>query len=372
MRVLIVNPNIYIYGGAERVIVKLCDYLANADVQTSLVTTAIIPEVRADLPNTRVVVSPNVAQSTIGEMRALHEGIKSLESDFDIINAHNFPANFCCFRVNRPVVWMCNEPGLHINIRLRSLPLRFRLFYRALVPLERRVVRRYIARVVVADSFNARRVEQLYGVVPAIINYGIDQDFFSTKPFENPKETLGLSGKFVVLHVGMLTPFKNQLASLEAIEGLRKEIPNIMLVLAGASSGSYKDILDTYIKRKNLQDHVHFTGHIDRGELRRAYYASEVLLHPIKDQGGWLSAFEAMCAEKPVIVSEEMTAADIIAKNGIGTVTSDFAEAILDVYRKPEKYRRRSATAKQFVNEHLSWERFGEHMLNLFNIARSQ
>src|SRR6476646_7658581 len=152
MRVLIVNPNIYIYGGAERVIVKLCDYLGKAGIQTSLLTTSIIPAVKADLPNTRIVVSPNVAQSTIGEMRALHGAIKSLELDFDVINAHNFPANFCCVRTKRPVVWMCNEPGLHINIRLRSLPLRFRLFYRALVPLERSVVRRYISRVVVADS----------------------------------------------------------------------------------------------------------------------------------------------------------------------------------------------------------------------------
>src|SRR5438874_10755047 len=105
MRVLIVNPNIYIYGGAERLIVKLCDYLARANVETALVTTSIIPEVKAELPNTRVVVSPNIQQSTIGEMRALHNGVKSLQSDYDVINAHNFPANLCCFGMKRPVAW---------------------------------------------------------------------------------------------------------------------------------------------------------------------------------------------------------------------------------------------------------------------------
>src|SRR5262249_42398449 len=144
------------------------------------------------------------------------------------------------------------------------------------------------------------------------------------------------------------------------------------LLLAGANSGSYKDTLDEYIRVKNLHDHVRFTGHIDRTELRRAYYASDVLLHPIKDQGGWLSAFEAMCAEKPVVVSEEMTAADIIAKNGIGTVTNDFAEGILDIYRKPEGYRDRTQAAKRFVQDNLSWERFGEQMLKVFNTVRSQ
>ena len=170
----------------------------------------------------------------------------------------------------------------------------------------------------------------------------------------------------------MLTPFKNQMASLEAVERLRSVIPNLLLLLAGANSGPYKDTLDEYVKAKGLHDHVHFTGHVDRAELRRAYYASDVLVHPIKDQGGWLSIFEAMCAEKPVVVSEEMTAADIISKNGIGTVTNDFAEGILDVYRNAAKYRDRIQTAKRFVQENLSWERFGEQILNVFNTARSQ
>jgi glycosyltransferase involved in cell wall biosynthesis len=358
MRVLIVNPNIYIYGGAERVIVKLCDYLSKAGIETCLITTSIIPEVKADLPNTRVVISPNVAQSTIGEMRALHGAIKSLEGDFDIINAHNFPANFCCLGTKTPVVWMCNEPGLHINIRLKSLPLRFRLFYRALAPLERFVVRQYVARVVVADSFNAQRVQRLYGVEPAIINYGIDQDFFSETPNENAKETLGFSGKFVVLHVGMLTPFKNQMASLETIDRLRHEIPNVLLLLAGAESGPYKDVLEEYIKRKDLHDCVRFMGHVDRAALRRAYYACDVLLHPIKDQGGWLSIFEAMCAEKPVVTSRDLTAADIVEKNNLGTVTGDYAAAILDIYRTPDKYRKRSEAAKTFVRNNFTWNRF--------------
>jgi glycosyltransferase involved in cell wall biosynthesis len=224
----------------------------------------------------------------------------------------------------------------------------------------------------VADSFNAHRVERLYGVEPAIINYGIDQDFFSTKPNENAKDSLGLSGKFVVLHVGMLTPFKNQMASLEAVDRVRNAVPNVLLLLAGANSGPYRDTLDEYIRTKDLHDHVHFTGHIDRKELRRAYYASDVLVHPIKDQGGWLSVFEAMCAETPVVVSEEMTAADIIAKNGIGSVTNDFAEGILDIYRKPERYRERTQVAKQFVQDNLSWERFGEQMLRVFNTAGTQ
>src|SRR5262249_3644790 len=125
-------------------------------------------------------------------------------------------------------------------------------------------------------------------------------------------------------------------------------------------------------QQKSLHDHVRFMGHIDRNELRQAYYASDVFLHPIKDQGGWLSPFEAMCAEKPVIVSKEMTAADIVAKNDLGTVTNDFANAILEIYRNPEDYKERSQAAKQFVWKYLSWDRFGEHMLNVLQDARSQ
>jgi glycosyltransferase involved in cell wall biosynthesis len=179
-------------------------------------------------------------------------------------------------------------------------------------------------------------------------------------------DEFNLFNSFVVLQVGMLTPLKNQMESVKTIEKLKIEIPNIKLVLAGWGEGTYIKMLKEYIREKNLDDNVIITGQLSRESVRDLYHASHLLLHPIKSQGGWLAPFESLCAQKPIVVSLEMTASNIIKREEIGIVTEDFAGAIWDVYSNPDKYCQTAIRGKEWVRENLSWDKFCERMLNLF------
>ena len=111
---------------------------------------------------------------------------------------------------------------------------------------------------------------------------------------------------------------------------------------------------------------MEITGHLKREQIRTLYQTCNVLLHPIKSQGGWLSPFEALCAKLPIIVSPAMTASDIIERENLGIVTNDYASAVLDIYRNPERHNEMASRRAEWVRENLSWNSFSEKMVEVF------
>jgi len=131
------------------------------------------------------------------------------------------------------------------------------------------------------------------------------------------------------------------------------------LILAGkVADDNYKKKLNEYIQKNKLEKNILFTGNLNREELRDLYKSANVGLFPVGKQGGWLAPFEMLCSEKPVIVSEEMGAASIIKGNGLGIVTKEYSNALIEVYKNPKNYRKRAEIASSFVKKNLSWNIF--------------
>lgn len=377
MRVLIVYPRMNLYGGAELLIVRLANYLTKKDIKNALLTTNILSEIEGDLTGTHIIKHPfSPLQGVLRPLNVfrilwlLNQGVRKNLRNFDLINVHNYPAELSIYPYSKPVVWMCNEPP-EVHVKLYDEPKYSfrRLVIEAILALEKHVVRHRIRNVVVADEFNKSRFRMIYGFDAHVINYGIDYHFFSDHPKDYRRRC---ADRFTVLHVGMLTPLKNQLESVKVIEKVKSTIPGIKLILAGFGEGEYLHSLQEYIKAKKLEDHVEITGHISRERLRNLYHTSNVLLHPIKSQGGWLSPFEALCAKTPIIVSSEMTASSLIRKEGLGTATDDFANAVLDVYQNSAQYEKMAIRRAEWVQDNLSWDNFCEKMLKVFSLALNE
>jgi glycosyltransferase involved in cell wall biosynthesis len=373
MRVLIVYPKFFIYGGAELVIVKLANYLTKKGIQNAILTTAMLPEVEKDLPGTEVIVQkpPKIPFNLLGfkDILALHKGISDNLNNFDLINVHNYPAEISLFPHHKAAVWMCNEPP-EIVLRLELEPSPFlKLVKKAVLKFDKFVVKNYIKNVIVADEFNAKRFEKLYGFKPEIINYGIDYEFFSQGNPEKVRKKYDLNNNFIILQAGILTPLKNQMESLKTIEKLRDKIPHLKLILAGLAEKEYKLRLEKYIQEKNLEKYLIFTGQLNREETRDFYHTCDVLLHPIKSQGGWLAPFETLCAKKPIVVSPEMSASEIIKREKIGIVSDDYAEVIMDIYRNKNKYLEMAERGRQWVKNNLNWDIFCQKNLEVFQKA---
>jgi glycosyltransferase involved in cell wall biosynthesis len=374
MKVFLVHPGIKIYGGAEHLIVKLCNHLTARGIDNALLTTAVPDGMRADIKGSRIIIAEKNGSGIFSELFALKKGIEKHAGSYDIINVHNYPADIAVVSCKKKCVWMCNEPELYLLAGRSDLSLQFRLYCRLMLAVERYIVRKRIKCAVVSDRFNAERFFAVFGVEPHIVPYGIDYDFFYSGDGMRAIERFGLGGAFAVLQIGILSPFKNQMASLEALNEVKGDIPNIKLILAGQGEEKYKKDLEEYAAANELEEYVVFTGHLCREDIRDLLHGCDLLIHPVKAQGGWLSPFEALSVGKWVIVSDEMTAADMIKREGLGIVTSRYADAIRDVYRAYMSGAddRMTDKGRLWVKENLSWQKFGDKMIAIYEKVLSE
>ena len=362
MKILIVHPDLSYYGGAELVITKLANYLKEKKHYVRILSLTISDEIIKEL-NVPILsenrMFDNGLFGILKQVNSLNTSIKNIEDGFDLLFISNFPAELALRKTKTPVVWYCNEPPAYwLDPQARiQFPHKILLWY------EKKIVRDYVTKSCVSDYYNASRFTGRYRTIPEIIPYGIDYDFFSKGDAEKAVENYTLKDSFVVLQVGMITQQKNQLRSIQAIEKLKDKIPNIKLILAGDYNSYYASELMQYVSKHKLSHYITFLSNIKREKLRDLYAACNVLIHPIKSQGGWLTPFECMCTGKPVIVSPEFTASDIIREERIGIVTSEYENAIKFVH---DKSNYDTEKGKMYVKENLTLEKFGEKMMVVF------
>ena len=173
MRVLIVHPGIYMYGGAELVIVRLSNYMTKKGIENALLTTCILPEMEKDLNGTKIIIQkkrkyPLDKITGFGELIALNRGTTSMLNSFDVINVHNCPAEFSTFPNHRSTIWMCNEPLLNLLLEQKSTQIP-KLIKKLILFFSRFVAKSFLRHAVVADEFNAKRFQNIYGFKPKII-----------------------------------------------------------------------------------------------------------------------------------------------------------------------------------------------------------
>lgn len=361
MKVLMVHPRFDFYGG-DLLIVELVRYLKKHGIECSILTLKMIEEVRKDILEVPLILPKNPIGNKFNQIFVLRKMILENEKHFDVINTFNSPAEIACIGCKKPVVWTCFEPAeifFTSNFKSKIIGKLIHISDKIFLKNKKNVA-------CVADEANSDRFEKLFGIKPEIQYYGISYERFSNGNAELGRKLAGVRKEaFIVLQVGVLTPLKNQLESIKTVERLKERIPNIRLVLAGSTT-KYKSVLNRYIYEHKLHEYVIFTGHLKHSDVSNLYAACNVALYPIKSQGGWLSPFEAICAEKPTVVSELATSSDIIRNNNLGVVTDNFSEAIFDIYENRNKYIINAKKGNVWVRENLTWDKFSEGMMRIF------
>jgi len=333
MKVLIVHPCKGFYGGAEEVIVQLKDYLHKCGHKWVFITMGA-PATMIE----KMSGSHNYICKGYNEFRHCTQVWRKWA---DVINIHNFPATLATFLNKKPIVWYCNEPPeLFTNWKRKPIEV-----------LNRWWVKKSGMKVIVADQMNANRFSKIYGVEPMIIPYGINYTFWSKEDLfqERKGDTLKL------LQVGTITPYKNQLASIMATKQLNEWGINAELTLAGGTP-------DKRYYSNLRKSRVLLIGQRTQEEIRSLFHSHDILLHPVKGQGGWLTPFEAMCAGLPTITMSSFSASNIISEHNLGVVTENTADSIIN--KHVENFN--TEKAKEWVKENLTWGKFGENMVKVF------
>lgn len=350
MKILLIHPAFWIYGGAEKVIVRLANYLTEHNIDNAILTTKMLPEIKKELTETRLIECENFDNM----INMLH----SISDDFDIINIHNEPCQLMAYPKYMNTVWSFNELPQKIQLG-GTLP-----------EMDIKIVKNFIRKVVVADEVNKEKFIKVYGEKSiSIVPYGIDYNFFQEPIKIDMRERYNLEkNDFVITQVGFIAPTKNQLESVKILAEVKKKIPNAKLILAGQPLEDYKKDVEQEIMKNKLYADVIFTGKLTHEEVRDLLKASNVAIQPNKGQGSWLSVFEAMSAGIPCFVSDEFTGKDIMKDNNIGFVCKsleDFVYSITtfkNIAPEPD-----DENAKKFIRENLTWDNYCKKMVEVFN-----
>jgi len=343
MNVLIVHAGKDFYGGAEEVIAQLSKYLEDRG-----------HAVQITIRNPPQEFAGKVGTS-LPSYRSMWSWTHKLIDWADIINVHNFPATLAAFPTRKPIVWMCNEPPeLFTNWKRKPIEA-----------FNRWWVRKSGMKVVVATPYDKVRFEGLYNITPKVLPYGIDYEFWS-QGTRTPKGSV-----LRLLQVGTITPYKNQIASLKVLKDLQDAGIPCLLSLAGSIGNEfYLDCLRFYIRHNNLKN-VNFLGQQTYEEVRRLYYFHDILLHPVREQGGWLVPFEAMCTGLPVIVTGKFPAMELVYRTGnLVSPSEELTEVTANLIKNYDNFVG-NEKAKQWVKENLTWEKYGAGMLRVFEEARN-
>jgi phosphatidylinositol alpha-1,6-mannosyltransferase len=135
----------------------------------------------------------------------------------------------------------------------------------------------------------------------------------------------GLTGRPVVVCVSRLVPRKGQDTLIEALPALRRQVPDVALLLVGA--GKYGAKLQRLARSRGVDDAVVFTGGVPHDDLPAHFAAGDVFAMPCRTRRGGLDVeglgivyLEASASGLPVLVGDSGGAPDAVRDGETGYV----------------------------------------------------
>jgi glycosyltransferase involved in cell wall biosynthesis len=158
-----------------------------------------------------------------------------------------------------------------------------------------------------------------YGITTPtqVIPTGIESARFTPGNRTAFREKQGIAqDRPVLLFLGRVAHEKNIGFLLKAVACVKKEIPDVLFVIAG--EGPARAALEQEAKTQGLNDNVQFIGYLDRQtELNDCYRAADIFIFASRTETQGLVLLEAMAQGTPVVSTAELGTLDVL-KNGAG------------------------------------------------------
>jgi phosphatidylinositol alpha-1,6-mannosyltransferase len=205
---------------------------------------------------------------------------------------------------------------------------------------------------------------------------GISIDHFV--PTEKSSELVKrfhLENKLVIVCVARLVKRKGQDRLIEAMPKILEKIPQAVLLIVG--QGSYRNHLETLVKKNNLENHVTFVGRLSYSDLPRYIQLGDIFAMPSRSrlfglevEGLGIVYLEASACGIPVIAGNSGGAPDAVIEGKTGTVvdgnnSSDIAQAIISLLENPTLRSEMSLNGRAWAEREWSWKLWGEKFTQL-------
>jgi len=204
---------------------------------------------------------------------------------------------------------------------------------------------------------------------------GVDTDLFNPKVCPKYKEKFNLMNKIVVLFAGNVAYEKGLSFLINSIPDVIKKNKDVHFLICG--DGSMKLDLIKYVKANKLEKYVTFINRVKYSEMPYVHASADIFVYPSipthfwKEQFGF-SIVEAMCTEKPVVVTNVGAMPEIVENNKTGFVVEPknskaLYEAILKLANKKSLRVKFGKAGRLVVKEKYSNEVIAKKTFEFFN-----
>lgn len=234
--------------------------------------------------------------------------------------------------------------------------------------------RRAGAIIAVSEATKADIVEQ-YDVDPGKIHvvYEAAADHFRPPPVEaiaRVRERHHLPKSFL-LHLSTIEPRKNLERLLEAFQIVRRDFPDLELVLAGSKGWLYDDFF-ARIEQEGLSEVVHPLGWVGDEELPAVIAAASLAVQPSLYEGFGLPILEEMASGQVVAASNSSSHPEVGGKAAAYFDPTDVAEMAAVIRRlltdRAEYEERRRLGLEQA--QKFSWQRAAQETVAVYESLR--
>ena len=200
-----------------------------------------------------------------------------------------------------------------------------------------------------------------------VINNGLDTEEFS------PIEGSVRDQNRLITTASADVPLKGLDYSLKALKILKKDNPNIHLMVIGSyKKGGHTERL---IKELNIKDNVFFKEHISKEEIRKLYSTSSVALVTSLYEGFGYPVIEAMSCEVPLIATNVASIPELVGKYGILIDPKDenqLSRKIKNVLSNYDEYKKTAIQGRQHIIKTFNWTKItNEYEKTIYKIIES-
>ena len=196
----------------------------------------------------------------------------------------------------------------------------------------------------IIDEFNCNKANI------TVINNGIDTNEFS------PVNEVTRNELRLITTASADVPLKGLDFSLKALKKLKKDFPNMHLIVIGLiKKGGHTEKL---IKKLGLENDVTFKSNLTKNEIKDCYSKSSIAIVSSLYEGFGYPVIEAMSCEVPLIATNV---------SSIPELTSEFAklvdpkneemiyQSVKDILAEYDKYKKIAIKGRQHVIKNFNW-----------------
>lgn len=216
---------------------------------------------------------------------------------------------------------------------------------------------------IICDSQNVKnKLIKSYNLKPSkitVVHNGVPTYLKPAPKDKTLIKKLKLEGKIVLLFMGLFIVRKNPLFLLDVLSNLKKIGPDPVLLFWG--DGPLKGKILAKAHKLNLADQIRIINPVYGLAKNKIHNLADVFVHPAVDEGFALAPLEAMACAKPVLMTNDFSAKEVVEDNINGFLchsndTNHWSGQLIKLIQSPRLRQKMGRASLDKVKKEFQWE----------------